>query len=149
MTRISSKAMMVLPLIWFGIPAAALAHGFFTGTWRTDPPFFLVFAAVAIALSYLMFRGLYRNLADEVLDDGDALVVRCRGHEERVPLSNVMNVSADGMGRITLRLVTPGRSGSEITFLPRIRFSLNPFGKNPLAEDLTLRAHDARTRRAR
>ena len=49
--------------------------------------------------------------------------------------------------RITLRLVKPGRFGPEISFTPVTRFGFNRFAKNPVAEDLMVRAYEARTRR--
>ena len=67
--------------------------------------------------------------------------------EERVPLANIMNVSASvamNPPRITLRLVRPGKFGAEIAFSPVRTFTLNPFARNPVAEDLMLRVDQAR-----
>ena len=50
--------------------------------------------------------------------------------------------------RITLRLVKSGRFGSEVSFLPVTGLRINRFAKNPIAEDLTVRAYEARTQRA-
>ena len=71
--------------------------------------------------------------------------------EDMVPLSNVMNVSASTVTnppRITLRLVTPGKFGDEVTFSPMKDFTLNPFARNPIAEDLIRRVDQARARRS-
>jgi hypothetical protein len=73
-----------------------------------------------------------------------------RGVEEDIPLSNVMNVSVSmytNPSRITLRLVTPGKFGTELSFSPIRRFWLNPFAKNPLGEELIVRVDQARSRR--
>ena len=38
----------------------------------------------------------------------------------------------------------PGRFGSEVTSSPRVRFSLNPFAKHPVVQDLIVRVDKAR-----
>jgi hypothetical protein len=66
-----------------------------------------------------------------------------------VPLSNIMNVSAStNMNRpqVTLRLVKPGKFGSEVSFSPPSRFSFNPCAKHPIVEDLIVRVDEARRR---
>ena len=80
-----------------------------------------------------------------------ALVVRNGSEEERIPLGNIMNVSAStntNPPRITLRLVRPGRFGADVSFSPSSRISFNPFAKNPVAEDLIVRVDKARLGRA-
>jgi hypothetical protein len=62
-----------------------------------------------------------------------------------------MNVSAStnmNPPRITLRLVQPGKFGSELAFSPTMSFTLNPFAKSGVAEDLIVRVDKARSRRA-
>ena len=75
------------------------------------------------------------------------MLFRSRDVEERVLLSNVMNVSVTphmNPPRITLRLVEPCRLGSEIAFSPATPFTWSPFAKNPVAEDLIVRVDKAR-----
>jgi hypothetical protein len=45
--------------------------------------------------------------------------------------------------------VHPGKFGDEIAFSPIRRFTLNPFARNEVAEDLMARVDQARMRRAR
>ena len=55
-----------------------------------------------------------RDLVDEVWDASDALVVRNKGEEARIRLSDIINVSYSPVGsppRVTLSLRTPGRFG--------------------------------------
>jgi hypothetical protein len=90
-------------------------------------------------------KKLVFDLADEVLDDGDSLVVRFGSEQERIPLSQIMNVSYSYMSnpaRVTLTLRTPGRFGKEITFSPPQRFV--PFAKSPIVSDLIERIDAAR-----
>ena len=154
MTRISSRATFwvkrVLPALWFGSLALAALRTLAAGRYAQDALLLAVLAVLAVA-GYVMMKELLWNLADEVYDAGDRLVVRNAGDEETIELSNIMNVNVSSTmnpRRITLRLVTPVKSGSEIIFSSGIGFTLNPFGKNQTAEDLMLRAYRARTQRA-
>ena len=45
---------------------------------------------------------------------------------------------------MTLRLVTPGKFGKEVSFSPVRPLSLNPFTKNAIAESLIERVDKAR-----
>jgi hypothetical protein len=96
-------------------------------------------------------KKLVWDLMDEVHDCGDSLLIRNGSEEEIIPLSNIMNVSAStntNPPRITLRLVRPGRFGTDVAFSPQSRMSFNPFAKNLVAEDLIVRVDQARLRRA-
>lgn len=109
--------------------------------------FFFGFLSLMGLTVFLILRKFVWDLADEVYDCGDHLLVRRRGKEEIVTLSNVMNVNAVtymNPPRITLRLVQPGKFGSEISFSPVGQAMLNPFAKNPVAEDLIVRVDRAR-----
>ncbi len=150
MQRISSRSTFfskrVFPLIWFGFlaifiialllgnkPEGAISTGFFV---------MLIFMAI---LGYFVMKKLVFDLADEVLDEGDSLVVRFGNDQERIPLSQIMNVSYSYMSnpaRVTLTLRTPGRFGKEITFSPPQRFL--PFAKSPIVADLIDRIDAAR-----
>lgn len=150
MKKISSGSIVfqkrVFPLIWFGGLAAflvvALRGPVLEGEWM-----FLAMPVFMGAFGFVLMKKLVWDLADEVHDGGDYLVVRKGSEQERVPLSNIMNVSAStntNPPRITLRLVKPGKFGPEIAFSPQVKFSLNPFAKNPIAEDLIVRVDQAR-----
>jgi hypothetical protein len=91
------------------------------------------------------------DLVDEVYDCGDTLLVRNRGQEAMIPLSNIMNVNVSTFmnpPRVTLKLATPSILGPEITFSPAQRFSFNPFARNESMEQLIVRVDRARSRRA-
>ena len=154
MTRISSKWTAYyktgLPVLWFGILAVFFAATVFGGTPR-PAPMFLAIPLVMAAFFFLLMKKLVWDLVDEVYDCGDALLVKNRGEEVLVRLSNIMNVSASTLQnppRITLRLINPCTFGTEIAFSPIIKFRLNPFAKNRVAEDLILRVHQAKGGRA-
>jgi hypothetical protein len=151
MQRISSRSTFfskrVFPIIWFGflafivltmmrIKTAHNAH--FSGGVLIGPVIMAIFG-------FYIMKKLVFDLADEVSDDGDALVVRFGSEEERIPLSEIMNVSYSYMSnpnRVTLTLRTPGRFGKEIAFTPPQRFL--PFAKSPIVADLIERIDAAR-----
>ena len=152
MTRISSgRARFLkraLPVFWFGCIGVVLLAVVASGA-ATRAPFAVVVPIVMAGFGYVLMRLTLLDLADEVYDCGDHLLVRMRGEQDLVPLGNVMNVSASTLvnpPRITLRLVTPGRFGDEISFAPLTPFSLNPFRRNRIADDLIVRVDRARRR---
>jgi hypothetical protein len=105
----------------------------------------LLVIAVMAAIGYVMMRALVFDLVDEMYLGQDELIVRNGGEEERVPLSNVINVNATVMTnpeRITLTLREPSKFGKEIVFEPPLRFW--HFGRHPLAAELIQLADAAR-----
>lgn len=156
MRRISSKSTFfykrVFPLLWFGFIA------FFTATaiWANHrsgrhalPMAFLVPPAVMTVLGYALFRHLIYDLVDEVWDDGDALIVRNAGTEERIRLNNIINVGFSTLTnpeRVTLTLREPAILGREITFSPPRRFL--GFARSPIVNELIERTDQARRRKS-
>ncbi|MCL4688477.1 MAG: hypothetical protein KJ007_07900 [Burkholderiales bacterium] len=155
MTKISSKWTLfhkwMFPVFWYGglvyfvITSVAMVPA------EADLMFLIVPAFMAVIGAFVL-KKLVWILADEVYDCGDTLLVRKSGREERIALSNVINVSVSSMTnppRITLRLEKPSRLGDEIVFSPLVpAISLNPFAKNAVGEDLIVRVDRARTKRA-
>ena len=137
------------PTIWFGFLAFFVVMSIRAGAPKQDFVFILV-PVVMAAFGFLIMKRLVWDLVDEVYDCGVGLLIRNRGDETLVPLSNIMNVSVTYMNppRITLKLITPVTFGDEIAFCPITGFRLNPFAKNPVAEDLIMRVHRARSGRA-
>jgi hypothetical protein len=153
-TRISSKRTIWykrgFPIFWFGFLAVFGAAGFLSGGIEKDPAF-IIFPCIMGVFGFFMMKKLVWNLVDEGYDDQDSLLIRNRGEEERIALSNIMNVSATMLmnpPRTTLRLIKPGKFGDEITFTPVAEFSLNPFAKNQVTEGLIERVYKARATRA-
>ncbi len=154
LTKISSRFTYwnkrVVPLLWFGFLAIFVATTFVHGVIATDFMFFVMPCVMAV-FGYFVMKKLVWDLMDEVYDGGDYLLVKNRGSEGRIALSNIMNVSATtymNPARIVLRLRERSQFGSEIAFSPAYKFTLNPFAKNPVAEDLIVRVDRARPTRA-
>lgn len=141
----------ILPAFWFaGVLVAGIVF-LLTGV-AMKQPVALVAPVLMLTLGFFLFRKLIWDLADEVRDGGDYLLVRRGDTEERVALSNVMNVSLSQFTnprRLTLRLRLPGKFGDEVTFIPASTFSFSPFARNPVAEDLMHRVDRLRKPEAR
>jgi hypothetical protein len=134
------------PVLWFGILGAVLGVAFLS--MKPAPPLLLLPIALMAVIGWLFMRAVLFDLADAVYDAGDALVVKQRGQEARIPLANVMNVSSTqcmNPPQLTLRLVEPGHLGANVSFIVGGRRTFNPFAPSPIAEALIERAYAART----
>jgi hypothetical protein len=152
MKRISSgQTFFVKKVLPFFLVAIALAPVgiIYAETGTLQPGTLAPAVAIAIFLAFLYPR-LVWGLADEVYDGGDYLLVKRGSVEDRIQLSDVMNVSVTTMvnpPRITLRLARPSKFGTEVAFSPTRHPTLNPFARNPVAENLIERADAARVKR--
>ncbi|MGA9665684.1 MAG: hypothetical protein WBQ69_04445 [Gallionella sp.] len=153
MKKISFNYLSILknlfPILWFGILAFAMVMMIVTKAYQKAPAAIVVPCLMAI-FAYFMMKKLVWDLVDEVYDCGDFLLVRNRGEEEKVSLSDIINVSATLLvnpPRVTLRLARPGRFGEEISFSPVSPFTLNPFARNQVTDDLITRVDRARSTR--
>ncbi len=132
-------------MIWFGFLAFFVAMFFFVGFQVGVPIAFFLGPAFMAIFGYFLMKKLVFDLADEVLDAGDALVVRFGSEQERIPLSEIINVSYSYMqnpNRVTLTLRTPSQFGKEVSFSPPARFL--PLAKSPIVADLIERVDAAR-----
>jgi hypothetical protein len=150
--RLSSKMTFfnkrIFPVIWFSIPALILL-GSSVAAWKgAQIPFQLFVVPIGLAVfGFFILRLLVFDLLDEVWDEGETLLLRNDGLEDRIQLTNIINVSHatfTNPPRITLTLRHPCCFGKEITFSPLAR--LNPFSKDPIAKELIERVDAARQR---
>ena len=150
MQRISSRMTFfnktIFPLFWFGFLAFIVVLILFTKNDRGGPPLFaLVGPAFMAVIGIFIMKKMVWDLADEVMDAGDFLLVRFGTEQEQIPLSNIVNISYSYMmnpARVTLTLRTPSRFGNEVSFSPPQRFI--PFAKSPLIANLIERVDAAR-----
>ena len=145
-------AIKLAPFLFLGFLAFLFVLLLMNGALQ-KAPMFLVMPCVMAVLGYLWWKTNVRNLADEVDDCGDYLLVKKRGQEDTVLFSNITDVNfstaRDGaQGRITLTLATPGKFGTEITFAPPPHIYISFPRRNEIAEDLLARADKARSERA-
>jgi hypothetical protein len=149
MVRISSKATVfykwVFPVSWFGMLAWVTA-----ASHQSAPAIFLLGLMMLLVMAMfgaLLMRALIFELVDEVWDAGDALIVRNRGAEDRIALSDIKNVSYSPMmspPRVTLSLRRQSLFGPVVTFCAPLR--LIPLTTSPMIDKLIERIDAARRR---
>src|ERR1700728_2772144 len=150
MKLISSKRTFfykrMFPVLWFGFLAIFVLTAYLPGRRsHVELTPMLIVPVVMAIIGYTLFRRLIFDLVDEVWDDGDALIVRNAGTEERVLLKNIINIGFSTMTnpeRVTVTLRDPGVLGREITFSPPRR--LLSLGRSPIIGELIERVDQAR-----
>jgi hypothetical protein len=148
MNRISSPWTRFIkwasPVCWLGGLGYFLADSARQGTLDTLG---VALLAVLTVGGLVLMKLFIWNLADEVYDCGDSLLVRRGRIEESVPFSGIKDVALALFSRpprITLKLVTPGKFGRAIVFTPPSSPGREIFGRNPIAEDLKAKVQRAR-----
>jgi hypothetical protein len=154
MRRISSKMTFfykrVVPVVWFGFLILFIAIPLVSG--RRQMPGQLLFLIVPIVMAvfgYFLLKKTIFNLVDEVCDDGDTLLIKNGGRDERVALRDIKNISYSTFvhpPRVTLTTRQSTVFGDEIAFIPPVYFV--PFSKSPIINELIERIDQARQRRA-
>ncbi|KRF01935.1 hypothetical protein ASG87_10540 [Frateuria sp. Soil773] len=142
------------PMLWFGFLSLFLV--FLIWNWvqpdkfggeRPDGMAVLIPLLMA-GFGYVLFRYLIFDLMDEVWLEGDWLMVRNRSAQCRIPLLDVVNVTATSSTsprRVTVMLRRPSRFGSNFTFMPVASFHLfAAFRPDPVATALTKRVEALR-----
>ena len=131
----------IFPSLWFGIVGlfflGAVAAVLTRQLPLNEAPLWILPPLVVGVFGYVLFRFFVFDLVDEVLDDGDALIVRNNGAEHRVMLDQIQNVSYNGFinpPRITIMVRQPSPCGATVTFMPTFR--LFPYTLHPTAKDL-------------
>ena len=155
MRRISSKITFfykrIFPAFWFGFLILFIAIPLFFGGARNGPPPFpfLIVPLIMMGFGYFVMKKLVFDLVDEVWDDGETLLIKNRGREERVALRDIKNVSYSTVinpPRVTLSVRQPTTFGDQIAFVAPVRFV--PFSTSPVINDLIERVDHARQGRA-
>jgi hypothetical protein len=141
----------IFPIVWFGIVAVLFFGGLLKVLLGADPisnaPFLIVPALMAV-IGYQFLKKLAFNLVDEVLDAGDALIVRSGGREERIALADIKNVNYFPYGsppQVTLSLQRPSAFGDTIVFCGPARFM--PLSSSPIVDSKLVDRIDAARRR--
>jgi hypothetical protein len=153
MKRISSRWTFfykrIFPLVWFGFVLVFVVIGLVAWAIGSPLPYFpfLIVSPVMAVVGYVLMKNLIFDLVDEVLDTGDALVVRNQHQEECILLANIMNVRVSSFTnppRVTLLLRQPSINfGDKISCCLPAR--LLPFSSNPGIDEV-IRRIDAKRR---
>ena len=97
MKKISSNIFFykrIFPIFWFGfLGIFVLITLFANPAGRSLPLAFFVMPIIMAVFGYVLMKKIVFDLADEVTDCGDFLVVRFADIQERIALSNIMNIS--------------------------------------------------------
>jgi hypothetical protein len=153
MRRISSKMTFfykrIFPFAWFGflLVFAAIAT-LSSGATNPSLPLFLIGPAAMTIVGYFIMKKLVFDLVDEVIDAGDALLIKNGTQQEHIALSDITNVNYSPLvnpPRVTLSLRRPSSFGDKVTFCAPVRFI--PFTTSPIIDDLIERIDAARQRR--
>ncbi len=134
----------VFPSIWFGFLVFFLFVSLASGAAEESIMFLAVPVLMAV-FGFFFFKKLLWDLADEVYDEGESLLFRRGGKEQRVQLQDIINISYSQMNspkRVVLQVRTEGAIGKELAFNPPTRS--NPFSKNPIITELIERVDRAR-----
>ncbi len=136
------------PFVFFGLLALLLFLLLMSGAYETSPMLLVGVGVMAVYGVYSMHASR-RDCVDDVFDCGDHLLVKKSGEEDTVPFSNIVNVNFSKnpqnlSAQITLRLASPGKFGTEISFVPPPKIYLGFPPRNEIAEDLLVRAEKAR-----
>jgi hypothetical protein len=151
MRQISSKLTFyykwIFPIFWFGFLAIFLVLALLGITSSNDsfPVMFVIVPIIMTVVGYSLMKKLVFDLVDEVLDDGSALIVKNGRQEERIALSDIMNVNYSAYmnpPRVTLSLRRPSVFGDRISFCAPTRFV--PFATSPVIDELITRIDAAR-----
>ena len=151
MKRISSSWTFfykrVFPIIWFGFCLVFLVLPLLGVpiSGRSPPGPFFIAPAVMIVVGVLIIRKLIFDLVDQVWDEGDSLLIRNRGEEQRVALADIKNVNYTPFvspPRVVLSLRHNTAFGDQIAFCAPVR--LVPFASSPVITDLINRIDAAR-----
>jgi hypothetical protein len=160
MTPISSKMTFfykrVFPVIWLGglllvfVFDALFFSGLISGDFQGSIILFLIGPPFLAVFGYLMTKKVFFGLVDEVLDAGDAVIVRNAGQEERISLSDIKNISYRPNVRppqVTLSLRRQTVFGDTIAFLVPDSGKAISFRTSPVIDDLINRTDSARRKR--
>jgi hypothetical protein len=130
----------VFPVFFVVGGIVAVGFGLWNATMRAGS-FMEVIPFVGVtAVGFAIIRFVAADLADEVLDGGDYLLVRKDGIEERVPLTEIETVTESIWNKRPPRLElvrrSAGKLGRVIAFIPT-NYSVAPFSKSALFYELT------------
>ncbi len=110
---------------------------------------FVTVPLAMITFGFLLMKKLVFDLVDEVWDDGDTLVVKNSGEEQRIALADIKNVNYSAMispPRVVLSLRRPTIFGEAVAFCAPLRLVL--FATSPIIDDLIERIDVARRKQA-
>ena len=153
MKKISSSSTFyfkrVFPVAWFGLIMIFGIIMFFVVDNKEIIPIILMSITVLTLLEFFIIKNVLNDLADEVFDYGDYLIVKMDNFEKVIYLKDITNVGfsiALNPPKIALRVRGGVFGKNEVCFIPRKNetFCLNLLQKNAVVEDLIERVISVR-----
>jgi hypothetical protein len=133
MKRINSRLTYfykrIRPMLMFGVFVLLVALAAIVIGWASNlPPLLFLPVPVLIAIIGVVgSRNLTVDVVDQVWDADETLVVRNKGEEDRIRLSDIVSVGRTAFvrpPRVTLTLRAPGRFGEEVSFFGPVKLPL-------------------------
>jgi len=151
MQRISQPrptTIKISPYVVFVLSGLLLILLLWSGAYETSPMLLVAVGGIGLYVVCSMASS-QRACMDVVFDCGDHLLVRKNGEEDTIPFPNIINVNFwknphNISAHIALTLASPGKFGTEIAFAPPAQFYFSFPPRNKIAEDLLVRAENAR-----
>ena len=133
----------LFPAFWFGFLTIFFVIGISFGAYEQSI-MFLIIPIIMAVFGFFLFKNLVWDLADEVLDNGNALLITRNKQNIRVELKDIININHQKSSpeRVVLTIRDKEVLGGEIAFIPPFRF--NVLSKNKYVEDLIERVDSAR-----
>jgi len=139
----------VFPIFWFGFLVTFMGLSLLSNLSEIDKAIFLIAPIVMAGFGYFFMKALLWDLADQVFDCGDHLLIMKGGKSERIQLSEIVNVNYVTLmnpQRVTLAIRNQaGKSHREIAFSPKTVWW--PFAKDRTILELIDRIDFARSHR--
>ncbi|MEH6420233.1 hypothetical protein [Pseudomonas sp. CGJS7] len=126
------------PVFFFGLPTILLIAFSSAGGWL--PQALLFVPVIALLVLVVCWLSIW-DVVDEVVDEGDRLLIRKGQVKDCVLLANVIFIEVTrnkNPTRLKLHLAVPGRLGQKIVFIPQGTQWI-PFARHPLAKELETR----------
>ncbi|MEL6823928.1 MAG: hypothetical protein AAFP70_19405 [Calditrichota bacterium] len=134
---------ILFPALWFGFSIVMaiiiLSFGDIATVWPRALP-----SLAMMVGGFFLFRKLYWNLADEVIDHGDLLQIRKGNISQEIALQDIINIDYDmTQSHVTLNTREAGPLGKAVKFQAPI-FKSGFFSRSPYVDELIERVDDAR-----
>lgn len=129
----------IFPGVWFGAVLLGMVAVWSMGNWPAAI-LSLVGGLILATAGWYSMKGMLWELADEVWDDGDALVVRKGQQQERILLSDVGLLDYDVGKFFERRYGSPTRVWLRARYFPRERPDITFL---PIADEWFWRLHPA------
>jgi hypothetical protein len=131
-------------MVWYGFFLFLAFDAFNKNEYGT-----ILIACIFCLISYFIDKYLIDNIAEEVIDCGEYLLIKLKKTEDKIYISNIKSISFNcgaSPQKVTLSLIKNSAFGKEIIFSPvRPNFDWYNYKKNEIVENLKARISAAQT----